>query len=164
MGLVLGLFWLAYDDLRRLPKWLLPALAVLVLAMWKFKWLLLAVPVRGRGGLAPISSRAAWSQSVQRSVEARRYGGYFRKDKPPLAATRSGGRRRRSSTRVRTSLLITADTGQAHVVALGAAADEFFHVGQNLVAQRPHIGHPAANLFGQSLQSIQFDCPRSSPR
>jgi hypothetical protein len=50
MGLVLGLFWLAYDDLRRLPKWLLPALAVLVLAMWKFKWLLLAVPVVAAAG------------------------------------------------------------------------------------------------------------------
>lgn len=50
MGLVLGLIWLAYEDLRRLPKWLLPALAVLVLAMWKFKWLLLAVPVVAAAG------------------------------------------------------------------------------------------------------------------
>jgi hypothetical protein len=45
MGLIFGLLWLAYDDLIRLPKWLLPALAVVVFAMLKFKWLLLAVPV-----------------------------------------------------------------------------------------------------------------------
>jgi hypothetical protein len=44
MGLIIGLLWLAYYDLMRLPKWLLPALAIVVLAMLKFKWLFLVVP------------------------------------------------------------------------------------------------------------------------
>ena len=45
IGLILGLLWLAYNDLLRLPRWLLPALAVVVFAMLKFRWLLAIVPL-----------------------------------------------------------------------------------------------------------------------
>jgi hypothetical protein len=45
-GVVMAVFWLAYNDLMRIPGWLwvalLPLLAVVV---FKPKWLILAIPI-----------------------------------------------------------------------------------------------------------------------
>jgi hypothetical protein len=44
MGLMLAVFALAYKDLAKLPAWLLPALGLIALAMFRFKWLIMLVP------------------------------------------------------------------------------------------------------------------------
>ncbi len=44
MGVMLAVFWLAYKDLAKLPVWLLPALGLIALAMFRFKWLIFLVP------------------------------------------------------------------------------------------------------------------------
>jgi cell division protein FtsW (lipid II flippase) len=44
VGIILGVFWLAYPDLVRLPVWLLPAIVVIVLAAIRWKIFLFAIP------------------------------------------------------------------------------------------------------------------------
>jgi hypothetical protein len=44
IGFVLAVFWLAYPDLVRLPRWLMPAVLLVGLAMARWPWLLWSVP------------------------------------------------------------------------------------------------------------------------
>ncbi len=44
IGVILAVFCLAYKDLARLPIWLLPALILIALAMYRFRGLILLVP------------------------------------------------------------------------------------------------------------------------
>ena len=45
LGIILAAGWLAYNDLARLPKWLIPALIALLFVMIRFKAFLIAVPI-----------------------------------------------------------------------------------------------------------------------
>jgi hypothetical protein len=46
VGAVMAVFWLAYDDLRRLPPWLLGALPfVLFIFAFKPRWFVFILPV-----------------------------------------------------------------------------------------------------------------------
>ncbi len=45
MGLIFAAGWLAYDDVARLPKWLIPALIVMLFVMFRYKALVIAVPI-----------------------------------------------------------------------------------------------------------------------
>jgi hypothetical protein len=41
MGAVLAAAWLAYEDVQRIPGWLLLFVAVAITVLWRLKWLLL---------------------------------------------------------------------------------------------------------------------------
>ena len=46
LGAVMAACWLAYDDVQRLPGWLLALLPVLVIVLVRWpKWLLMAIPL-----------------------------------------------------------------------------------------------------------------------
>jgi hypothetical protein len=45
LGIIFAAGWLAYDDVAKLPKWLFPALVVLLFVMFRYKAFLIAVPI-----------------------------------------------------------------------------------------------------------------------
>lgn len=46
IAIVLGLWWLAYPELNRVPRWFWFAIpAVLFLALVRFRWLLVVIPI-----------------------------------------------------------------------------------------------------------------------
>ena len=46
MGIVLFALWLAYDDLRRIPRWLLVGLLVVIgMAVWQPRLLVAVIPI-----------------------------------------------------------------------------------------------------------------------
>jgi len=45
LGIIFAAGWLAYDDVAKLPKWLFPAIVVLLFVMFRYKAFLIAVPI-----------------------------------------------------------------------------------------------------------------------